>query len=152
MHFRSPSDPSQSAAAKAKPRYVYLILKPHGQSFRRQVRLLLSKANLSYEYFISKPHGQSSERPVRPMSRKAKPSQVYTILKKHHLLRVGPKQLCALGHLGCTRAAGTSQLQKKVVGFTSKVFAVQVFPAIKGREVITVFDTDGMGTFFYHAA
>ena len=27
----------------------------------------------------------------------------------HHLTRVGPKQLCALAHLGCTRAAGTSQ-------------------------------------------
>ena len=26
----------------------------------------------------------------------------------HYLTRVGPKQLCALAHLGCTRAAGTS--------------------------------------------
>ena len=26
----------------------------------------------------------------------------------HHLPRVSPKQLCALAHLGCTRAAGTS--------------------------------------------
>ena len=26
----------------------------------------------------------------------------------HHLPRVGPKQLCASAHLGCTRAAGTS--------------------------------------------
>ena len=26
----------------------------------------------------------------------------------HHLPRVGPKQLCALAHLGGTRAAGTS--------------------------------------------
>ena len=26
----------------------------------------------------------------------------------HHLPIVGPKQLCALAHLGCTRAAGTS--------------------------------------------
>ena len=108
IHFGSPSDPSQTAAAKAKTRYVYLILKTHGQSFRRQVRLLLSKAKLSNEYLISKPHGQSSERPVRPMSREAKPSYVYTILKKHHLLIVSPKQLCASAHLGCTRAAGTS--------------------------------------------
>ena len=30
------------------------------------------------------------------------------ILKKHILPRVGPKQLSALAHLGCTRAAGTS--------------------------------------------
>ena len=29
-------------------------------------------------------------------------------LKKHHLLRVVPKQLYALAHQGCTRAAGTS--------------------------------------------
>ena len=32
MHFVSPSDPSQTAAAEAKPRYVYSILNPHGQS------------------------------------------------------------------------------------------------------------------------
>ena len=31
MHPRSPSDPSGTAAAKAKPRYVYSILKPLGQ-------------------------------------------------------------------------------------------------------------------------
>ena len=29
-------------------------------------------------------------------------------LKKGHLHRVGPKQLCASAHLGCTREAGTS--------------------------------------------
>ena len=38
MHFGSPSDPSQTAAAEAKPRYVYSILKPHGQSSRSPVR------------------------------------------------------------------------------------------------------------------
>ena len=51
--------PCQTAPTEAKPRCVYSILKPHGQSF------------------ITSP-------------------------------RVGPKQLCALAHLGCTRAAGTS--------------------------------------------
>ena len=30
MHFGSPSDLSQTAAAEAKLRYVYSILKPHG--------------------------------------------------------------------------------------------------------------------------
>ena len=29
-------------------------------------------------------------------------------LKKHHLLRVGPKQLCVIAQLGCTPAASTS--------------------------------------------
>ena len=43
MHAGSPSDPSGTAAAEAKPRCVYSILKPHGQSSRCQVRLLLSK-------------------------------------------------------------------------------------------------------------
>ena len=38
MHFGSPSDPSQTATTEAKPRYVYSILKPHGQSFRREVK------------------------------------------------------------------------------------------------------------------
>ena len=47
MHPESSLYPSQTTAAKAKPRYVYSISKPHGQSFRREVRLLLSKAKLS---------------------------------------------------------------------------------------------------------
>ena len=40
MHPGSPSHPSGTAAAEAKPRCVYSILKPHGQSSRCQVRLL----------------------------------------------------------------------------------------------------------------
>ena len=51
MHPGSPSVPNMTAAA-AKPRYVYSISTPHGQSFRRQVRLLLSKAKSRYVYSI----------------------------------------------------------------------------------------------------
>ena len=36
---------------------------------------------------------------------KAKPRYVFRVSSPP---RVGPKQLCALAHLGCTRAAGTS--------------------------------------------
>ena len=78
MHPGSPSHPSGTAAAEAKSRCVYSILKPHGQSSRYQVRILLPRQNQS------------------------------TCSEFHHLPRVGPKQLCALAHLGCTRAAGTS--------------------------------------------
>ena len=42
MHPGSPSDPSGTAAAKAKPRYVHSILKPHGQSSRSPVRIYYS--------------------------------------------------------------------------------------------------------------
>ena len=55
MHFGSPSDPSQTAAAEAKPRYVYSILKPHGQSFRGQVRLLLSQSRSQAVVCVSTP-------------------------------------------------------------------------------------------------
>ena len=95
-----------------------LDFKPHGLSFRWQVRLLLSKAKPSYVYSILKPHSQSSKSPVSLLPYDAKPScaysilkshdltsYVYTILKKHYLPRVGPKQLCASAHLGCTRPA-----------------------------------------------
>ena len=58
LHPGSPSHPSQTPAAEAKPRYAYSILKQHGQSFRRQVRLLLGEAKLSYVYSIYKTHGQ----------------------------------------------------------------------------------------------
>ena len=50
MHLGSPSDPSQTAASETKLRYVYLILKPYGQSFRWQVRLLLREAKPNYVY------------------------------------------------------------------------------------------------------
>ena len=55
MHFGSPSDPSQTLTAEAKPRYVYSILKPHGQSFRRQVRLLLSQSRSQAVVCVSTP-------------------------------------------------------------------------------------------------
>ena len=52
MHFGSPSDPSQTAAAEAKPRYVYSFSKPHGQSFKIPVRLLLREAKPSYVHIL----------------------------------------------------------------------------------------------------
>ena len=39
---------------------------------------------------------------------KAKLCMLKLTSKFHHLPRVGPKQLCALAHLGYTREAGTS--------------------------------------------
>ena len=74
MYFGSLSDPSQTAVAEAKPRYIYSILKPHGQSSRCSVRLLLSEAKPSYIYLILKPHGQSFRGPVRLLLGKEKPS------------------------------------------------------------------------------
>ena len=41
MHPGSPSDPSQTASAKANPRLVYSISKAHGKSCRSQVRPIL---------------------------------------------------------------------------------------------------------------
>ena len=65
MHPESSSDLSGTATAKAKPRYVYSILEPHGQSFRKQVRLLLSEGKLNYVCSILRLHCQSSRSPVR---------------------------------------------------------------------------------------
>ena len=93
MHFGSPSDPSQTAAAEAKARYVYLISKPRSQSFRRQVRLLLSEAKPSYVYSILKPHDQSSISTVQPLQCKAKPSYLYLILKPHGQSSKSPVRL-----------------------------------------------------------
>ena len=50
MHLGSPSDPRRTAATEAKPSYIYLILKPHGQS---------------------------SKSPVRPLPHEMKPSSIY---------------------------------------------------------------------------
>ena len=63
IQFWSPSDQSQTITAEVEPRYVYSILKPHGQNSRSPVRLLLSEAKPSYVYSILKPHGQSFRNP-----------------------------------------------------------------------------------------
>ena len=42
----------------------------------------------------------------------AKPSVLKLTSVFHHLHWVGPKQLCALTHLGCTREAGISYFNK----------------------------------------
>ena len=61
MHFGSPSNPSQTAAAKAKPRYVYSILKPHGQSSGNivtpsgSITLVLPNFDLILQCFILSP-------------------------------------------------------------------------------------------------
>ena len=56
MHPGSPSDPSRTGAAEAKPRCVYLILKPHSQISRYQVRILLLRQNQgTYIFRVSSP-------------------------------------------------------------------------------------------------
>ena len=57
MHFGSTSDPSQTAAAKVKPRYEYSILKMLGQSSGSPVRPLLREAkptvrNIRYRLIV----------------------------------------------------------------------------------------------------
>ena len=79
--------PSQTAPAEAELRCVYSILKPHGL-----VRVPDAKSDYSCR----------GEAEVRILKFKT------TLSEFHHLPRVGPKQLCALAHLGCTLAAGTS--------------------------------------------
>ena len=115
--------------SEAKPSYVCSILNPHGQSFRRPFILLLNEEKPSYIYSILKTHCKGFRSTVILILSEAKPSYVYLILRPHglnfrspvhclgrqsqgtvfvHPPRVGPKQLCALAHLGCTRKAGTS--------------------------------------------
>ena len=52
MHFWSPSDPSQTTATGAKPRYDYSNLNPNGQSSKIPVRQLLSEAKPSYVHIL----------------------------------------------------------------------------------------------------
>ena len=83
MHLGSPSNPSCTAATKAKPRYVYSIFKPYGKSSRSLVRPLLSKVQPCCIHSILKPHCKSSRRQVRLLLSKVKPSYVYSISKPH---------------------------------------------------------------------
>ena len=94
MHPGSPSDPSRTAAAGVKPRCVYSILKPHGQSSRCQVRLLLPKQSQgAYTQFenhmvrVSSPPQSRSKAVVCVSTPRMYPRSgyflVYTIVKFH---------------------------------------------------------------------
>ena len=89
---------SQTTTSEVKPRYVYSTLEPLGQYSKILVIPLPRKAKPSSVYSILKPHDQSCRNPVRPLlhclltiTYNQKP-----MFQFHHLLRVGPKQLCAL--------------------------------------------------------
>ena len=62
--------------AKLKGLYVYLILKPDGQSCRSPDILLLSEAKPSYVYSILKPPDQSFKSSIRLLLYEAKPSYI----------------------------------------------------------------------------
>ena len=61
-------------------------------------------------------HPQTPVAPVLPRRSRGAyarfQNHMVTCSEFHLLPRVGPKQLCAVAHLGCTRAAGTSYSQK----------------------------------------
>ena len=67
--------PSQTAATRGKAELHILDFKT-----TCPVRLLLSEATLSYVYLILKPHGQSSRSPVILLLSKEKLSYAYSIL------------------------------------------------------------------------
>ena len=121
------SKPTQTATERGKAKLCILDFKITWSEFQSPVRPLPSKAKPSYVYSILKPHIQSSKSPVRLLSREAKQSYVYTILKKHNLSRVGPKQLCALAHQGSTREAGTFQLTINTPLFSLIYHYFQIF-------------------------
>ena len=59
------------------------------------------------------PHGSMSQGKVKIHAlqyslRRSRAAYIKLTLVFHHLPSGGPKQLCALAHLGCTREAGTS--------------------------------------------
>ena len=101
--------PIQTATEQGEAELCILNFKTTKSEFQMPILTTAEQGKAKLHILNLKAHGQSSRSPVRLMSGEAKPIYVCTILKKHHLPRVGPKQLCALAHLGCTRAAGTSQ-------------------------------------------
>ena len=80
MHFGSPLDPSQTTATKAEQRYIL-------------------NSKITWSEF---------QKSCQTAATRGKAELCTYNLKKHHLLRVGPKQLCASAHLGCTREGGSS--------------------------------------------
>ena len=54
-------------------------------------------------------------KPLHLWARRSRATYIQHNLEFHHLSRVGPKQLCALAHLGSTREAGTFQYYSKAV-------------------------------------
>ena len=53
-------------------------------------------------------HAAAAIKTLHFWARRSRAAYIQHNLEFYHLSRVGPKQLCALAHLGCTRAASTS--------------------------------------------
>ena len=136
LHIQSSRSPVRPLLREAKSSYVYLILKKTWSEFQMssqttatrgeaELRILNFKTTWSEFQMSSQTTATRGEAELRILNFKTiwlefqKPCQtavlrgeaelrIYNLKKKHHLPRVGPKQLCASAHLGCTRAAGTS--------------------------------------------
>ena len=78
MHPGSPLDPNWTAAEQGEAELRILYFKTTWSEFQIPSQNTLAKAKPRYVFRVSSPS------------------------------RVSPKELCALAHLGCTRAAGTS--------------------------------------------
>ena len=68
--------------SKAKLSYVYSISKPHVESSRSPVRLLLCEAKPSYVYSILKPHGQSNINSPEPVPSSCVRSGYFLVINK----------------------------------------------------------------------
>ena len=74
---------------------------------------LVSVKSEKYAFWVTlRPLGSMSQGEVKIhalqySARRSRAAYIKLTLVFHHLPSVGPKQLCALAHLGCTREAGT---------------------------------------------
>ena len=97
---------SQTAPEQGEAELCILYFKTTLSEFQKPSQTATEQGEAELHILQFQKHSQISKTQLLPSE--AKLNYVYTTLKKHHLPRVGPKQLCALAHLGCTRAAGTS--------------------------------------------
>ena len=102
MHFGSPSDPSQTAAAKAKLRCV-LNFKNTWSEFQKPSQTAATQGEAELRILDFKTTWPEFQRSSQTAATRGEAKPVF-----HPVPTVGPKQLCALAHLGCTREAGTS--------------------------------------------
>ena len=82
MYPGSPSDPSGTAAAEAKPRYVYSILKPQSK-FQKTSQTATEQSKAELRILDFKTTWSEFTMPSQTAPAEAKPRCVYSILKPH---------------------------------------------------------------------
>ena len=108
MHPGSPSDSSGTTAEWGEAELRILDFKTTWSDFQKASQTAAERGKAELRILDFKTTWSEFQKPCQTAAARGKAEVCIYNVKRHHLLRVGPKQLCVIAQLGCTPAASTS--------------------------------------------